>query len=122
MRWHLTGLSALGLAAILGIGTASIDTLAAEPSTGPALPPAPYKPLPEGAQVNYDNWWFSVLRNDDYSADVMINGQRPVSQYGHFGRSGTWANSKMTVPAVKWQAQLDDDAKSAFRRLWPLNT
>jgi hypothetical protein len=55
---------------------------------GPALPPAEYKPLPEGTKVRYDNWEYTVTRSDGFETVVKTNLRKWIKTFGVFGRQG----------------------------------
>ena len=123
MRWFLTGLSALGLAALYCAGAPSSDALAAQAPAAPELPPAPYKPLPEGTQVDYDTWSFRVVKSDGFDITFKIDGNRWTHHYAVFGRTGDKAytlEEDISEFGEEWNATLNGEARSALKGLWPL--
>ncbi len=89
--------------------------LAAE---GPALSPAPYKPLPVGTKVKYDTWTYKVEGNDGFRTAVKTVRRKWFKFHAVFGRTGTDVYS--TLGNSTWENGLGGAARSALESLWPL--
>jgi len=59
-------------AAILIVAATFVAADVAPAAEGPTLPPAEYKPLPEGTRIEYDNRIFEVTRSDDHEIVFRI--------------------------------------------------
>ncbi|NQU57769.1 MAG: caspase family protein [Rhodospirillales bacterium] len=92
---------------------------AAPAAEGPQLSPAPYKALPVGTKVNYDNWAFVIKRSDGFESAVKVPriGKWFIT-YAVFGRAGENVYSPAGGPA--WDTELGGGARSALEGLWPL--
>ena len=86
---------------------------------GPALSPAPYKPLPVGTKVKYDSWAFDVKRSNGFESAVKIPRiGKWFRTYAAFGRAGKDVYSP--AGGQTWETELGGGARSALEGLWPL--
>ena len=94
---------------------------------GPNLPPAEYKPLPEGTRVNYSSWGYIVKRSEGFDAAIKENnGNKFILPYAVFGRQGTgvstlYSHAESATAEGPWETFFEDKSKSALQSLWPLS-
>ena len=107
-------------AGVIAIGAVmTVFAEAAPAAEGPQLSPAPYKALPVGTKVNYDNWGFDVKRSDGFESAVKVPrlGKWFIT-YAVFGRAGDDVYSP--GGGATWETELGSGARSALQGLWPL--
>ena len=93
---------------------------------GPTLPPAEYKPLPEGTRVRYDNWAYIVQGSDGFK--MVIKDTRTgiwTQPYAVFGRQGEdvytlqGAVAQTSIPRI-WENSFNEKNRSILKGIWPL--
>lgn len=83
------------------------------------LDPAPYKPLPKGTQVWYENTGFVVKESDGFKLELRTNDNDWFALYGLFLKAGSWQyTSSSNSPFI---SEVDDDDVATLKRLWPLD-
>ncbi|MCH7936256.1 MAG: caspase family protein, partial [Proteobacteria bacterium] len=82
-----------------------------------ALPPAEYKPLPEGTKVKYEGWSFIVVKSEGFTTTVKTASRKWFSYYGLFGKEGNQVYSRGGFTAL---TEYKEEAKSVLKSFWPL--
>ena len=68
---------------------------------GPKLPPAKYKQLPEGTNVEYEGWSFIVTKSEGFKTTVKTASGKWFSYYGIFGKEGSYVYSNLGLYAAE---------------------
>ena len=97
--------------------------VASNAAEGPTLPPAEYKPLPEGTKVKYDNWGYTVTESDGFNIALQTNLRKIIHTYGVFVREGEQVyttNYSGGANSEYFQTELNANNESSVEKLWPL--
>ncbi len=103
---------------VLVAATLSAQAMAAD---GPALPPAPYKPLPEGTVIKYTDRTYEVARTEGFETTISVrSGDQSPWLYTH-ALFGEYADN-MFATHGRGQVEYDikDDNRKKLEQFWPL--
>ena len=117
------GAAPAAVAAVAPTPAATTKVPQPAPSTGPALPPAAYKPLPVGTKVKLDNGALTVARTDGFTTVLKQDGRDVspwVSLHALFGEYGTnvFASDARGDPV---EYDITSANKKKLESLWPLS-
>ena len=87
------------------------------------LPPAEYKGLPKGTKVKLlfgdgRTSGYKVARSEDYEIAYKVRGNKWRTRHAVFGRE--WSNAYTRGREYPFAPEIDSNARSALRSLWPL--
>jgi len=90
---------------------------------GPKLPPAEYKPLPEGTVIQHADREIKIQESDGFAITLTSSTRKPLwmSVYGHLGEFGTdiFATHQGTNSSGM-NAVIDGDNRAKIEKFWPL--